>query len=218
MRRIKDCTSSLINHFKKVINSSKTDLPGEQSIIIPKISITDEKSESNESIDSGFVESIPGSCSEHSSLSSKSILRNSSRQPDQTIANYTPSGDKKSSVCETRKKVSIIAPSSPQIVSDRKHSRKRRKMKQHKIVKTSSSDEWSDLESVGDSCGVMDISHQIRGIIDAARRYLVELHPTLSDSVEILFMNNNNNYLASLSSPQVKSILIVNLYSYQLVL
>ena len=112
MRRLKDCTTSLINHFKKAISSSKKDLPGDQSTIIPKISITDEsKSESNESIDSGFVESIPGSCSEHSSLSSKSILRNSTRQPDQPSTNLV-SGDKKSTAVpgETRKKVSIIAP------------------------------------------------------------------------------------------------------------
>ena len=103
------------------------------------------------------------------SLASKSILRNSVVR--------SPVSNKKIKSGEIKKKVSICAPSPTVTVANKKESRKIKKMKTKKLVKSRSLDQET-LES--DHCKmapILDISSQIRSIIDAARDYLIKLFP-----------------------------------------
>ena len=53
---------------------------------------------------------------------------------------------------------------------------------------------------------VMDVSSQIRGIIDAARCHLMEQNPGQEDAIQTLFRMDLKNTLASLSPQQEGSI------------
>ena len=188
MKSILSSSLKVICQIKKIFQankSQKTDgfLWQEQSKVFPP------RENSVESIDSGFVESIPESISSsESNYSTKSILRQ----------HHSEAGDRK-------KKVSINAPESP-CCSQRP--RKRSRMRAQKIISQSCSEE--SVNDVALSGSKLNISSQITCIIDAAKQYLLHQHPHLADSLQILFINNAENQLSSLSPQQVEKYFTIN--------
>ena len=184
MKSILSSSLKVICQIKKIFQankSQKTDgfLWQEQSKVFPA------RENSVESIDSGFVESIPESISSsESNYSTKSILRQ----------HHSGAGDRK-------KKVSINAPDSP---CCSQKLRKRNRMRAQKIISQSCSEE--SVNDVALSGSKLNISSQITCIIDAAKQYLLHQHPHLADSLQILFINNAENQLSSLSPQQVEKI------------
>ena len=177
-----DWTSNVIHRIRKVlhINKSQKVVSGNS---IEAAKVIAEKSDSKESIDSGFVDSSPGSVHESqssSTLSSKSILRQSFGQD---------------TTSEVKKKVSICAPASPETAS-KKLSRTGRRMKLQKVTQRPRS---------CSPCGAnkLDISDQIRDIIEAAKKYLMNQNPRLTESIELLFTSNMKSYLEDLTPHQV---------------
>ena len=149
-----------------------------------------EKSDSRESIDSGFRDSsssITESSSSSSLSSTKSILRHSPRP-----------------IVETKKKVSINAPASPdKLQQTRKNIKTRKKMcsQKHSLEPCAPISPRSPVVS-----SVMDVSSQIRGIIDAARCHLIEQNPGQEDAIQTLFRMDLKDTLTSLSPQQEGSI------------
>jgi len=185
MKSILSSSLKVICQIKKIFQANKSQetdgfLWQEQSKVFPA------RENSVESIDSGFVESIPESISSsESNYSTKSILRQ----------HHSVVGDRK-------KKVSINAPESP--VCSQKP-RKRIRMRAQKIISQSCSEE--SVNDVALSGSKLNISSQITCIIDAAKQYLLHQHPHLADSLQILFINNAENQLSSLSPQQIAKLL-----------
>ena len=180
-RRMLDWTSNVIYRIRKVLHINKSQKVAGNSIEAAQVIV--EKSDSKESIDSGFVDSSSGSVHESqssSTLSSKSILR-------QSIGSDTTS--------EVKKKVSICAPASPE-TNSKKFSRTGRRMKMQKITQAPRSCSPCPANK-------LDISDQIRDIIEAAKKYLISQNPRLTQSIELLFTPNMKSYLQDLSPHQV---------------
>ena len=175
-------TSNVIYRIRKVfhINKSQKVIAG-NSIEVAQVIV--EKSDSKESIDSGFVDSSTGSVHESqssSTLSSKSILRHS-------LGSETTS--------EVKKKVSICAPASPETTS-KKSSRTGRRMKLQKVI-------HAPRSCSPCTANKLDISDQIRDIIEAAKKYLISQNPRLTQTIDLLFTANMKSYLKDLTPHQV---------------
>ena len=161
-----------------------------------------EKSDSRESIDSGFRDSsssITESSSSSSLSSTKSILRHSPRP-----------------IVETKKKVSINAPASPdKLQLTKKNIKTRKKMcpKKHFSQSLEPCAPISPRSPVVSS--VMDVSSQIRGIIDAARCHLIEQNQGQEDAIQTLFRMDLKSTLTSLS-PQQEGSIYTNLLREQI--
>ena len=155
-----------------------------------------EKSDSKESIDSGFTDSsssITESSSSSSLSSTKSILRQSPRPIE-----------------EIKKKVSINAPASPEILQPTRKSIKTGKKMRSRKLTSQSMEPCAPISPVSPRSpvvsSVMDVSSQIRGIIDAARCHLIKQNPGQEDGIQTLFSMDLEHTLASLSTQQEGSI------------
>lgn len=151
-----------------------------------------EKSDSKESIDSGFRDSsssITESSSSSSLSSTKSILRQSPRPVE-----------------ETKKKVSINAPASPELLKPTRKNIKTKKKMHSKTIFSQSLDLCVPISPASPGPPVvrtvMDVSSQIRGIIDAARCHLIEQNPGQEDGIQTLFSVDLKHTLALLSPQQ----------------
>ena len=172
-----DCSSGLARWLRSVVNIERKD-----SVVTTEPDTTDTSS-SQESLDSGFVELSETS----SSFSLKSILRQN--------VNNTTGGDPK-------KKVSICAPTSPRSVSHKRMT--------NKGVKNTISSQLVLNDKAGNLAeppALMDVSAQIKKMVEDCRSSLNDLYPQLTSSIEVLFEADISVRLASLSSNKIAELL-----------